>query len=78
MKAEEFNENLQMLARAVETEKADQLFMSSYESLLKEIKELPKSPERDAMLQRMQKLLFLQIAFEMNRWLREKKIWGMN
>lgn len=65
----EFDEKLKMVSHVVGNEQAGELFISSYESLLKELKAMPCTLERFEMASRMRRLLDLQMQHEMNLWL---------
>lgn len=78
MNTNEFNEKLKAVAGIVGTDKADTLFMSSYESLLKDVQALPAGIERYQMAARMRKLLDHQLQYETNRWLALSRHGGMN
>ena len=78
MEKQYFNEQIKMIEPMIGNEKADALCVSSLDSMYKELAAMPKSPERQEMVLDFRRLLLRQTAFEMSRWLRYKKIQGMN
>jgi uncharacterized membrane protein len=77
MKADGFREGMKQLAVMVGNDQAMELFNSSYEELLNEVKKETDLKVRTEQLSKMKLMTMHQAAYLMNLWLRAKRIQGM-